>query len=460
LTGAQIAELEARYPNVDVTADSVQSFVYFYNGETLIDTVEVLTVNGVSGDATYTGETPTKASTAHEDYGFIGWSLGQNDNTVDADALLSVGTDRNVYACYEVTHTRATVNFYNGTTLIQSQTVLDGADATYGGNTPTREATAANTFTFSGWSLGLDDNTVDSDALTAVTADRDVYACYTETLRKYTVTFVRASADGGGTLQTISNVDYGTSVIAANAYTGSTPTTTQGNATDYPFDGWNPASSIVQGDTVFTAKFKDLTSPTRGLITRTIKSVNSQATSIGSYAFYNCTSLTTVDLPEATSIGSYAFDSCSGLTTIDLPKATSIGGNAFSDCTQLTTVDLPEATSIGNYAFRSSGLTTVYLPKATSIGENAFYSCQQLTTVDLPKAARIGSNAFYNCRQLTTVILRNTERVATLVSTNAFGLSANAIIYVPDSLADSYKAANNWSTYADRIKGLSELPAA
>jgi hypothetical protein len=373
LTGAQIVELEARYPNVDVNADSIQSFVYFYNGETLLDTVEVLTTNGVSGDATYTGATPTKESTAHEDYGFTGWSLGQDDNTVDADALLSVGADRNVYACYEVTHTRATVNFYNGTTLLESQTALDGADVTYGGGTPTREATAANTFTFSGWSLGLDDNTVDSDALTAVTADRDVYACYTITGRTYTVTFVRASADGGGTLQTISNVSYGTSITAANAYTGSTPTTTQGNATDYPFDGWNPASAVVQGDTVFTAKFKDLTSPTRKLITKTIKSVNSQATSIGNYAFYNCSSLATVDLPEATSIG---------------------------------------------------------------------------------------SSAFYGCSRLRTVILRNTERVATLSSTNAFTGAANAIIYVPDSLVESYKAANNWSTYADRIKGLSELPAA
>jgi hypothetical protein len=245
LTGAQIVELEARYPNVDVTADNIQSFVYFYNGETLVDTVEVLTTNGISGDATYTGATPTKASTEHEDYGFIGWSLGQNDNTVDADALLSVGSDRNVYACFEVTHTRATVNFYNGATLLRSQTVLDGADTTYGGSTPTRAATAANTFTFSGWSLGLDDNIVDGDALTAVANDRDVYACYTITGRTYTVRFY----NGSTLLQTSTNIPYGGNAI----YTGTTPV--DPDDSELPFEGWSPEPTNIQGDTNCYAQF-------------------------------------------------------------------------------------------------------------------------------------------------------------------------------------------------------------
>jgi hypothetical protein len=96
----------------------------------------------------------------------------------------------------------------------------------------------------------------------------------------------------------------------------------------------------------------------------------------------------------------------------------------------------------------------------TFIGVNAFYDCSSLATVDLPEATSIGDSAFSSCSSLTTVILRNTEQVVTLSNTNAFSGAANAIIYVPDSLVDSYKAANNWSTYADRIKGLSELPAA
>lgn len=169
-------------------------------------------------------------------------------------AQIAAFSARYPYINFTADHTSAVLSFYNGSTLITTQTVLDGGDGSYSGSTPTKTQDAQYTYTFAGWSK-TDDNTVDADALTAITADRSVYACFTQTLRKYTVTFVRASADGGGTLQTINNVDYGTTITAASSYTGSTPTSTQGSATDYPFEGWNPASATVQGDTVFTAKF-------------------------------------------------------------------------------------------------------------------------------------------------------------------------------------------------------------
>ena len=60
--------------------------------------------------------------------------------------------------------------------------------------------------------------------------------------------------------------------------------------------------------------------------------------SIGSNAFRNCSSLTSIDLPNVTSIGSNAFDSCSSLTSIHLPKVTSIGRNAFAHCSSLTSI--------------------------------------------------------------------------------------------------------------------------
>lgn len=159
------------------------------------------------------------------------------------------------YLSVTADHTSAQLKFYNGTTLLTTQTVLDGGDGTYSGSTPTKTADAQYTYTFAGWSKDTDDNTVDSDALTHVSGDRNVYACYTGTLQKYSVTFVRASADGGGTLQTVQNIDYGTVVTAANLYSGATPTTTQGDATDYPFEGWNPPTATVTGNTTFTAKF-------------------------------------------------------------------------------------------------------------------------------------------------------------------------------------------------------------
>ncbi len=174
-------------------------------------------------------------------------------NTITG-AWYSAMKARYPYIQIEYQHISSNVYFYNGDTLLTTVTVNDGGNATYSGSTPTKAQDVQYTYSFAGWSRA-NDNIVDSDALTAVVADRNVYACFTGTLRKYTVTFVKASADGGGTLQTINNVNYGTTITAASSYTGATPTTTKGSATDYPFEGWEPASATVQGNTTFTAKF-------------------------------------------------------------------------------------------------------------------------------------------------------------------------------------------------------------
>ena len=183
----------------------------------------------------------------------------QISGTIHTDSLtgaeIAEFNARYPYITISADHTSAQLRFYNGSTLITSETILDGGNGSYTGSTPTKTQDAQYTYTFAGWSKDSDDNTVDSDALNSVVADRNVYACFTGTLRQYTVTFVRASADGGGTLQTINNVNYGTTITAASRYTGSTPTTSQGSADDYPFEGWEPASATVTGNTVFTAKF-------------------------------------------------------------------------------------------------------------------------------------------------------------------------------------------------------------
>ena len=100
-------------------------------------------------------------------------------------------------------------------------------------------------------------------------------------------------------------------------------------------------------------------------------------TSIGSSAFYDCTGLTAITIPNSvTSIGEYAFYGCTGLTSITIPNSvTSIGERAFSDCTGLTSITIPNSvTSIGESAFfYCKGLTSVTIPNSvTSIGDNAF----------------------------------------------------------------------------------------
>lgn len=149
-------------------------------------------------------------------------------------------------------HITANLYYYNyeGDTLLYTETIQDGGDGTYAGQ-PAHAPTPANTFTFIGWAKQPNSTSVDSDARTAVTADRNAYAAYQLTARTYTVTFARKSEDGGGTLQTVNNVAYGGSAT----YTGATPTTTRGSATDYPFNGWSPAPTNIQGDTTCYAVF-------------------------------------------------------------------------------------------------------------------------------------------------------------------------------------------------------------
>ena len=110
------------------------------------------------------------------------------------------------------------------------------------------------------------------------------------------------------------------------------------------------------------------------------------AKKINAYAFYNCTSLTSVVIPNnVTSIGMSAFNGCTSLTSVTIGTSiTSIGERAFYNCTSLTSVVIPNSvTSIGTSAFDDcTSLKSVTIgTSVTSIGERAFYNCISLTKI-------------------------------------------------------------------------------
>ena len=151
-------------------------------------------------------------------------------------------------------------------------------------------------------------------------------------------------------------------------------------------------------------------------------------------------SITNVYLPNSvTEIDEWAFNYCSNLTSITIPDSvTIIGSNAFQYCSGLTSV------VIGN--------------SVSSIGSSAFSGCSQLTSVIIPDSVTsIGYQAFYQCSGLTSVVIGNQ---VTSIGKYAFnGTHSSLQIYVPDESVDAYKAATNWSSYADKIKPISEKPA-
>ena len=204
---------------------------------------------------------------------------------------------------------------------------------------------------------------------------------------------------------------------------------------------------------------------------------NNRVTHIKAYAFYSCSTLTSVNFPSVTGIGYSAFQSCSALTSISFPKVTIIAEYAFQGCKSLTSVYFPQATNIGKCAFQScTSLTSVYFPKAYGTGNNAFqycsaltsvsfplatsiYSyafqyCTALTSVSFPKVTDISASVFQGCTSLTSVYLTNSQ-VCTLRLSNAFSntgiWSDKGSIFVPASLVNSYKAATNWAFFSNRI---------
>ncbi len=149
----------------------------------------------------------------------------------------------------------------------------------------------------------------------------------------------------------------------------------------------------------------------------TNNSIEYAVTTIGSYAFYECRGLTSIDIPNSvTEIENRAFRDCSGLTSITIPNSVTVIREAvFNACTSLTSVTIPTSvTTIERDAFSScTGLTSIEIPNSvTTIGYGAFSSCIKLTSVTISSSVKtIEERTFSGCRGLTSIIIPNSVTV-------------------------------------------------
>ncbi|MBQ7793561.1 MAG: leucine-rich repeat domain-containing protein, partial [Clostridia bacterium] len=154
-------------------------------------------------------------------------------------------------------------------------------------------------------------------------------------------------------------------------------------------------------------------------------------TSIGDYAFYGCSNLTSITLPNSvTSIGRYAFSGCRRLTIITLPDSvTSIGVYAFRYCSSLASITIPDSvTSIGDYAFYGcSSLASITIPNSvTSIGNLAFSGCSSLNDIKVYSADMIWPR--YNMFRGYSVTLHGYAGSTTQAYAEKYGLNFKLIL--------------------------------
>jgi hypothetical protein len=184
--------------------------------------------------------------------------------------------------------------------------------------------------------------------------------------------------------------------LSANSWAQTSGNCGKANATDVTWSYNTDTKTLTISGTGDMADFTSGAAPWNAYLSSiTSVVIESGVTSIGNYAFKNCSVLTSVSIPSGvTSIGVQAFSGCSGLTSVIIPgSVTSIGDFVFYGCSGLTSVSIPSGvTSIGFQAFKGcSGLTSVSIPTSViSIGTRVFEGCSGLTTITVD-----ASNATY-----------------------------------------------------------------
>ena len=215
-------------------------------------------------------------------------------------------------------------------------------------------------------------------------------------------------------------------------------------------------------------------------------------TQIADYRFYNFTNLVSADLGNVEHIGASAFENCSSLTSIIIPETTkNIGSKAFYECKAVTNITGSFNGRVEDYAFafcRKVSECDFSNSNINNLGEYAFYDFgvlrpnerQKTLILDFSKSTfkKIPLQCFgasmYNYRKINeqfifppSVIDIGTyafqysdscdfyfmSTIVPSLASSSWGSSTNIKIFVPYNAVNSYKTATNWVTQASNIIG-------
>ena len=150
-----------------------------------------------------------------------------------------------------------------------------------------------------------------------------------------------------------------------------------------------------------------------------------------------------------------AFRDCRDLHWVRIPNTiTYIGDGAFECCENLTTIEIPNSvTCLPNYVFKGCGFSSFDIPSSiTTIGREAFSDCYHLKTVIIPESVESLEHTFNSCRELSSVTCL--APTPPLFNNDVFQDCPILEIKVPAESVDSYKSAEGWKNYADKIVGI------
>ena len=197
-------------------------------------------------------------------------------------------------------------------------------------------------------------------------------------------------------------------------------------------------------------------------------------TDIGDGAFSDCTSLTSITIPDGvTSIGEFAFDGCTSLVSITIPNGvTSIGESAFDGCTSLASITVADNNQsycdVDGVLFNKDKTELVQYPagktsasysipnSVTEIGDGAFSYCTSLVSITIPNGVTsIDDSTFYGCTNLKEIVIPNS---VTSIGAYAFVNCPNLkCVTVPSSVERIGKYSFGYNLYFNKEEYRTEL---